>query len=285
MRYKSKDHERPAHRPIEQVADEIARLQFRRFLDGKISCRLVTSSPTKFRGGLRSLPLHRNAGFQHGSGESSDRSGCAGSRRSVRIERPRSCNNSRPIARNLSGCSSSRYVQQTDMRSRRVILFFCRGVLACVAIVADLSGDSEPSWEGRKLSSWLMEGYGAIGTHTGFDNEAADAAVRHVGTNALPYLVRELGAKHSSTKLVLASFASKQSVLHVHYVDGDSRRHQAVEAFRALGQIPAPALPQLRRYLSDPELRSDAQKTIDAILERSNPDQSQEPSADTASLR
>ncbi len=159
------------------------------------------------------------------------------------------------------------------MRRRRIIVFISLVALVCMAITTIFATHKEPSWDGRPLSSWLEEGYGGIGSHTGLDREAADTAVKNLGTDALPFLVRELGAEHSQAKSTLISIASRQSVFTVHYLDGEMRRIQAVGAFQALGKTVTPVLPQIRRYLSDPELQSDAQKAINAILAQAKPDE------------
>ena len=103
-------------------------------------------------------------------------------------------------------------------------------------------------------------------THGETDRDDADAAVRHIGTDALPFLVRELGAKYSPTLWRLVQLFQRQSIISVRYRYPDERRSQSVGGFQALRRVAAPALPQIRLYLSDPELRGDAQSAIDAIL-------------------
>jgi hypothetical protein len=71
---------------------------------------------------------------------------------------------------------------------RRLLL-----VLLTVAFVVGLTvlvwhGRREPGYQGKLLSEWLRA-YRPIGTRTPGSQQAADA-VRHIGTNALPFLVR-----------------------------------------------------------------------------------------------
>jgi hypothetical protein len=153
------------------------------------------------------------------------------------------------------------------MHRYRVILSVSLGAIACVAIATALSTNHEATWDGESLSYWLQIGYGTGMTHGETDRDDADVAVRHVGTNALPYLIRELGATYSPTRWRLVQLAQRQSFISVSYRYPDERRSRAIGAFQALGRIAAPALPQLRCYLADPELRGDAQRVIDAILE------------------
>ena len=153
------------------------------------------------------------------------------------------------------------------MTRRRYII--TAGLLAAtvVAGVVALTLPREPAWDGQPLSDWLQIGYGTGMTHGDTDRDDADAAVRHIGTAALPILVRELGAKHSHTRWRLVQFLQSHSIYCLRYPYPDERRSRAVGAFHALRGVATPALPEIRRYLSDPELQSDAQSAIDAILE------------------
>ena len=139
-------------------------------------------------------------------------------------------------------------------------------VLGSIGLIWVFWPSREPAWDGRTLSYWLQIGYGVGMTHMETDREDADVAVRHIGAAALPFLVRELGTKYSPTQWKLFYLLRNQSVIPVSVHYPDERRSRAVGAFQALGSVGAPALPQLRRYLSDPELNSDAQSAIDAIL-------------------
>lgn len=169
------------------------------------------------------------------------------------------------------------------MNRYRSIMFASLGALACVVIVAAFSAHQEPRWEGQRLSCWLYVGYGVGMTHGETDKDNADAAVKHIGVKALPYLIHELGAKFSHTRWKLWQLHQQQPLIYFDYTYPDERRARAIGGFEALGKIAEPALPQIRRYLSDPELQSDAQRAIDAILAYGKPYKSEEQSTDTAS--
>src|SRR5437588_345456 len=55
----------------------------------------------------------------------------------------------------------------------------------------------EPEYQGKKLSEWL-----AIPVHEA-KKEGADEAVRHIGTNAIPWLLRWVGYKEPGIKAKL----------------------------------------------------------------------------------
>lgn len=148
-------------------------------------------------------------------------------------------------------------------RRLRVLVFVAIATTAaflCVAIMP-----REPSWEGMTLAQWLQTGYGTGMTHMEDDRERADRAMRQMGTRTLPYLVRELGAKHSTLKWRLSNLTRNCGLLHIRYMYADERRERAVAAFQALGSIATPVSPRLRDYLSDPELQKHAQEALDAI--------------------
>jgi hypothetical protein len=140
----------------------------------------------------------------------------------------------------------------------RITVLVGWSALVGICLVA-LLAPHEPKWDGQSLSCWLQIGYGVGMTHGETDKDDADAAIRHIGTDALPILVRELGAR-------LVQLLQKQSIISVSYRYPDERRRRAVGAFEALRGVAAPVLPQIRLYLGDPELQADAQSAIDAIL-------------------
>ncbi len=66
--------------------------------------------------------------------------------------------------------------------------FLSGSVIAVVVLGAILTSKPEPSYQGRSLSSWL-ETYGAE-MDNAQDVQKGGAAIRHIGTNSLPFLLR-----------------------------------------------------------------------------------------------
>ena len=152
------------------------------------------------------------------------------------------------------------------MTRRRYILIVGYSTATILAAALTLTLPREPSWNGYPLRSWLQSGYGSGMTHGDSDQDEADEAIRHIGTEALPILIRELGATDSPIRWRLFQFCQNHSVPWFRHEYPDERRSRAVAAFQALRGLAAPALPEIRRYLSDPELKMDAQRAMDAIL-------------------
>jgi hypothetical protein len=71
-------------------------------------------------------------------------------------------------------------------RSKRVLLLLLAGG-AVWALVAIITREREPSYLGKPLRAWLREatyGVGDAGSH-----DQAIQAIRHMGTNAVPFLL------------------------------------------------------------------------------------------------
>jgi hypothetical protein len=108
----------------------------------------------------------------------------------------------------------------------------------------------EPIYQGKRLSSWLeaYKLYGVAGVETWqvrVEQQEADEAVRRIGTNALPTLLRMLRAKDSALKAKLMDLAQKQHFIHINYIPADELNYRACSAFgvlRAKAQSAVPAM-------------------------------------------
>src|SRR4051794_21632004 len=87
-----------------------------------------------------------------------------------------------------------RFGQSWDVQRRRVLAaVICALFVVGVAGVLIWSRWSEPRYRGKSLSTWL--GYydrRARDSFTPEELEEADAAWRHIGTNAVPWLVKAI---------------------------------------------------------------------------------------------
>jgi hypothetical protein len=126
-------------------------------------------------------------------------------------------------------------------------------------------GARQPSYEGRTLQAWLCYGFGA-GTHQPGADEEAAAALQYMGTAALPYLLKELGAKEPPLVWRVVYFINgHQRLVTVDYTPACYRRSMAASGLQALGKAARSALPTLRRYSSDPELKDDAKSVMESV--------------------
>jgi hypothetical protein len=84
----------------------------------------------------------------------------------------------------------------------------------------------EPVYQGKTLSEWLEPGLNAPGT---------EEAIRHIGTNGIPTLLRMLRAHDSKLKLQLVELAQKQHLVKSHFIPASDRNYEAAGAFDVLG--------------------------------------------------
>ncbi|HWI55903.1 MAG TPA: hypothetical protein VNZ22_01660, partial [Bacillota bacterium] len=137
----------------------------------------------------------------------------------------------------------------------------------------------EPVYENRELSAWLQQlvDLGEEGPSGEAEqvrrraweipHEKAVGAVRSIGAEALPYLLRWLRSapKPSPWCEKLQDLLDKQSVVNIKLRWGRDRTDEAIRGFRALGAAAAPALPELRRLLQRPATCYHAVLVLDAI--------------------
>jgi hypothetical protein len=128
-------------------------------------------------------------------------------------------------------------------------------VIAWCAIVATCLRDREPRYEGKRLSYWITQ----LTLDPPYDPPmpAAQVAVRAIGTNALPYLLRNLRSKDSRLTKLLLAIDEKQTVVNLHVKPAAKRCEEVWRAFMALSDIAEPAVPDLvRKVRGDDELAS-----------------------------
>jgi HEAT repeat protein len=102
---------------------------------------------------------------------------------------------------------------------------------------------SEPVAQSRPLSSWLVD---VDYNQPAATRERASKAIREIGTNALPYLLRDLDPpEESKLRRWLAELLRKQTFVKMRLRTSDQKNRQAVWAFQTLGPSAKPAIQQL----------------------------------------
>lgn len=133
------------------------------------------------------------------------------------------------------------------MRRRRVIIALAACVLVGVGVVAFWPGEKEPEYNGKKLSEWL-ETSRYMSPSPGAD------AVRKMGTNAVPWLVRWLNynAPEWKAKFTRARFFDYlPSPLSRLITRRERRSFEAYEGFRILRETAHPAIPELVKMIDN----------------------------------
>jgi hypothetical protein len=98
----------------------------------------------------------------------------------------------------------------------------------------------EPRYGGKRMSAWLDEPSALAGD----PNAAPAAAVRAIGTNAIPWLLSEFKAGGSTLNWRLNQLLEKQRVIKYRF-PFDQRVLRALRGFYTLGPLAEPAIPNL----------------------------------------
>jgi hypothetical protein len=124
----------------------------------------------------------------------------------------------------------------------------------------------EPVYQGKSLTAWLeqdvvnyliayqqpLPGSEAEAAKRNRAREEAEVAIRHIGTNALPYLLKMVAVKDSALKEKLITLLSKQSLVSIPFRDARECHYMAVCGFAALRSEATPAVPSLIDLLHSP---------------------------------
>src|SRR5437867_1186456 len=138
------------------------------------------------------------------------------------------------------------------MKRRRQLGVISALCLVAVAAAFFVMRPREPVYQGKQLSQWLEE-FNRVGPAE--INQEAEKAIRQIGTNALPFLVKDLCSRDSPFKLSLMKLSMKWSPIKFHFRPAEDRHGPARMGFYVLGTAgklgPAaiPFLPALGKLL------------------------------------
>jgi HEAT repeat protein len=141
-------------------------------------------------------------------------------------------------------------------------------VLAVVVVIAyavgAISGAREPEYQGKKLTKWLDElRQPPSASPAGRTN--AMIAIRHMGTNAVPYLVTMLHAKDSRLKTKWMDLLSRQRWVDFHFRYDFQRRDDALRGLGVLGPDARAAIPEIAKLMDDRLMAQMAAYTLHQI--------------------
>ena len=142
------------------------------------------------------------------------------------------------------------------MPSRRKIVILLCCSLVVIAACRLLRRDSEPFYRGHSLSEW-------VASYDDDSNAVAAEAIRHIGTNAIPWLLQWIRYEPANNRQERFYWINKATGwLHDtlkargdwSIYDGDRQRAPAVpQAFAVLGPLASLAVPGLTRLLNEPD--------------------------------
>lgn len=114
----------------------------------------------------------------------------------------------------------------------------------------------EPVYNGKPLSAWAEQwGSNHWVTHSGAEAKKADqeaqAAIQHIGTNGIPFLLDLMRARESALKTKLRTKLPRRWLARLHLEDRASRlKHAGAHGLAALGTNAGPAVPGLMELVS-----------------------------------
>ncbi len=139
-------------------------------------------------------------------------------------------------------------------------------IVAVIAVCVWLALDSrEPRYEGKKLREWLDQ-YRHADFESGPDSETA-TAIRSIGTNAIPMLLKYLSVKDSVLRNQLVELGEKHDLFKVNIPGADDYHEKAIGGFYALGSIGRPAIPSLAGLLNHTNAGPSAARSLGLIGE------------------
>ncbi len=150
-------------------------------------------------------------------------------------------------------------------------------IAVAVLLVGLLSGitwgllrEREPVYQGRSLGSWL-EGFSLSPTNR-FQPimeqpqwRASEQAVRAIGTNSIPTLLRMLRLRDEPWKLAFLRVAAKGHLLRVHYTSAAELNYRAASSFEALGETASNSVPELLQILQEKRSESSQNAVVFAL--------------------
>ncbi|MDB6122230.1 MAG: repeat protein [Pedosphaera sp.] len=146
------------------------------------------------------------------------------------------------------------------MRNRsRAVIALLLVVIATGLIWLVLHG-REPVYQGKSLTAWCDQ-YGS--NHWSANQtigKEAETAIRNIGTNALPFLMKMMSAQESALKIKLLTHIPKSWRTRLHLPGVNDYKHELAERRRrgahglvALGAVAEPTVPALIAQLQDKE--------------------------------
>ena len=169
-----------------------------------------------------------------------------------------------------------------DSRKRkRLLLVFAGVALLSVLSFWFLNQNTEPTYDGRPLSEWIGD-YSDPLVGTSPRAKAAEAilkakaaeAIRAIGTNGLPCLLNWISYEPGPWRDPIGSLAERlpdsitggSPLYRLTFPAGVRRAAHAATAFRVLGPMAAPAIPELARLLAITNSTSSSQRALCALF-------------------
>ena len=136
-------------------------------------------------------------------------------------------------------------------RRRTLVVFSLVLAVGVTGIVWWMLAPSEPEYDGKNLSTWLDEIGTLDYTKRTDPNIPQVQAVRAIGTNAIPWLLKDLSADGGMLQWRANLLLNKQNVIKYCFPSALDRLTRVAIGFGALGELGEPAIPRLLTLVED----------------------------------
>ena len=143
------------------------------------------------------------------------------------------------------------------MKTGQIITVCVLAVITVIALLIHAPGKPEPVYQGKRLSQWLLELDRGSWPRNGIPSPV-DAAIRNMGTNALPRIRGLLHAHSLPPIAALVAFLNKHQITRIHITTDSERHHRAIAACYALGWDAEPLVPAVAQALTHMDASSQA---------------------------
>ena len=170
---------------------------------------------------------------------------------------------------------------------RRRMAFFAAGLAVLLACIVYLVWPTEPRYKGRSLSSWLGDcanpfarlysgdfGYGGQGAQSAAAQAyaarfaASKEAVKAIGTNAIPFLLKYVQARDTSSGGIWLLLLARSPAFRLFYQSEWQKHAMAQAGFMFLSDDARPAVPSLIELTKDerPRVRLTAVECLECVV-------------------
>jgi hypothetical protein len=140
-------------------------------------------------------------------------------------------------------------MMNTKMRTRILLASLFPVLVGTIVWLVLTRSEPNPSFEGRRLSDWLED----LDRWNGADtNSAVVVAIRTIGTNGIPMLVRMSLLRDSAVKdMVSVEFEKHPKLLRYRYTTAAQRWSRAGQALSIMGEPARAAIPYFLQALTN----------------------------------
>lgn len=117
-----------------------------------------------------------------------------------------------------------------------------------LAVVLYLLSQRQPVYQGKPLSVWLKN-YDDPITRTSVEWQQTDESMRHIGSRAIPTLLRMMRLRDSNLELKIINLCQRQRFIKISHTPAATLNIEAMFGFKALGANGAVALPELEKIV------------------------------------